>query len=85
MFEADESWELVLCLGDSVSEEAMLMASRMSMIGELLNRRIAEVEAEDSDPGYMLVTGFSRTVAEVGAAMNISPKRPPWSSRRPKR
>ncbi len=74
MFEADESWELVLCLGDSVSEEAMLMASRMSMIGELLNRRIAEVEAEDSDPGYMLVTGFSRTVAEVGAALNISPK-----------
>ncbi|OCB52138.1 hypothetical protein A5722_28070 [Mycobacterium vulneris] len=74
MFESDASWELVLCIGDSVSEEAMLMASRMSMIGELLARRTAEVEPEDSDRGYMLVTGFSRTVAEVGAAMNVSPK-----------
>ncbi|MFN6552287.1 DUF222 domain-containing protein [Mycolicibacterium septicum] len=74
MFDLDASWELVLCIGDSVSEEAMLMASRMSIIGELLARRIDEVETEDPDPGYMLVTGFSRTVAEVGAAMNISPK-----------
>ncbi|MGV0770963.1 DUF222 domain-containing protein [Mycobacterium syngnathidarum] len=72
MFEADASWELVLCLGDSVAEESMLMHSRMTMIGELLNRRIAEVETDDDDPGYMLVTGFARTVAEVGAAMNLS-------------
>lgn len=50
----------------------MLMASRMAMIGELLNRRIAEVEDEDDDPGHMLLTGFARTVAEVGAAMHLS-------------
>lgn len=73
MFEADASWELVLCIGDSVSEEAMLMASRMAIVGELLNRRIAEVEVEDDDPGHMLLTGFARTVAEVGAAMHLPP------------
>lgn len=73
MFEADASWELVLCISDSVSEEAMLMASRMAMIGELLNRRIDEVGLEDDDPGHMLLTGFARTVAEVGAAMHLSP------------
>ncbi|MUL84613.1 MULTISPECIES: HNH endonuclease signature motif containing protein [unclassified Mycolicibacterium] len=72
MFESDTSWELVLCISDSVSEEAMLMASRMTMIGELLNRRIAEVEVEDDDPGHMLLTGIARTVAEVGAAMHLS-------------
>ncbi|MBN3508178.1 HNH endonuclease [Mycolicibacterium septicum] len=73
MFESDASWELVLCISDSVSEEAMLMASRMAIVGELLNRRIAEVEIEDDDPGHMLLTGFARTVAEVGAAMHLSP------------
>ncbi len=51
----------------------MLMASRMAIVGELLNRRIAEVEIEDDDPGHMLLTGFARTVAEVGAAMHLSP------------
>lgn len=73
MFEADASWELVLCISDSVSEEAMLMASRMAMIGELLNRRIDEVRFEDDDPGHMVLTGFARTVAEVGAAMHLAP------------
>lgn len=72
MFEVDASWELVLCIGETVVDEAMLMAWRLQMIGELLNRRIAEVEAEDDDPGYMLVTGFARTVAEVRAAMHLS-------------
>ena len=74
MFEADQTWELVLCIGDTVGEEAVLMGARMAMIGELLNRRIAEVEADDDDPGYMLVTGFSRTTAEVGAAMHLAPR-----------
>ncbi|WP_286213980.1 hypothetical protein [Mycolicibacterium mageritense] len=58
MFEDNASWELALCIGESVADEAMMMAWRMSMIGELLNRHIAEVEAEDDDPGFVLVTGF---------------------------
>ncbi|BBX33991.1 hypothetical protein MMAGJ_32730 [Mycolicibacterium mageritense] len=73
MFEDNASWELALCIGESVADEAMMMAWRMSMIGELLNRHIAEVEAEDDDPGFVLVTAFARTVAEVGAAMHLSP------------
>ena len=32
-----------------------------------------EVEAEDPDPGFMMVTGFQRTTAEVAAACNLSP------------
>jgi hypothetical protein len=27
----------------------------------------------DPDPGYMIITGFQRTTAEVAAAMNLSP------------
>ena len=38
---------------------------------------------EDPDPGYMIITGFQRTTAEVAAAMNLSPWRPASSSRMP--
>jgi hypothetical protein len=74
MFEVDATWELVYSIRDSAAEESMLMASRMAMVGELLSRRIAEVEAEDPDPGYMMTTGFSRTTSEVAAALSLSPK-----------
>ena len=42
-------------------------------MAELLAQRTNEVEAEDPDPGFMMVTGFQRTTAEVAAACNLSP------------
>ena len=48
------------------------MAQRMAAVAELLALRTAEVYDEDPDPGYMIVTGFQRTTAEVAAAMNLS-------------
>jgi len=49
------------------------MAQRMAAVAELLAQRTAEVYNEDPDPGYMFVTGFQRTAAEIAAAMNLSP------------
>ena len=49
------------------------MARRLSAVAELLALRTAEVYTEDPDPGYMIVTGFQRTTAEVAAACNLSP------------
>ena len=65
--------ELVLAIADSQRQESMLVARRMAAIAELLAQRTVEVESEDPDPGYMMVTGFQRTSAEVAAAMNLSP------------
>jgi Domain of unknown function (DUF222) len=50
-----------------------LVAQRLADVAELLAQRTNEVEAEDPDPGYMMITGFQRTTAEVAAAMNLSP------------
>ena len=65
--------ELVLAIADSQRQEAILVAKRMSAVAELLAQRTNVVEGEDPDPGYMMVTGFQRTVAEVAAACNLSP------------
>jgi hypothetical protein len=73
MFEDLASTELVTAIADSQREESVLMARRMAAIAELLAQRTAEVHAEDPDPGYMIVTGFQRTTAEVAAALNLSP------------
>jgi hypothetical protein len=73
MFEKAAATELVLAVADSQRQESVLMARRMAAVAELLALRTAEVEAEDADPGYMIVTGFQRTSAEVAAAMNLSP------------
>jgi hypothetical protein len=54
-------------------EESMLMARRMGSIADLLALRTDEAEAADPDPGYAMITGFARTCAEVGAAMNMAP------------
>ena len=51
----------------------MLVSKRLAAVAELLAQRTAEVEDEDPDPGYMMITGFQRTTAEVAAAMNLSP------------
>ena len=73
MFEKMAPTELVVAIADSQRQESTLMAWRMAAIAELLAQRTAEVESEDPDAGYMMVTGFQRTTAEVGAAMNLSP------------
>ena len=54
-------------------QESMLVAQRLADVAELLAQRTNEVAAEDPDPGYMMVTGFQRTTAEVAAACNLSP------------
>ncbi len=72
MFENFAATELVVTIADSVRQESMLMAQRMAAVAELMARRSAEVFDEDPDPGYMIVTGFQRTAAEVAAAMNLS-------------
>jgi hypothetical protein len=70
----DESpGELVEAISESRCQESKLMARRMAAVAELLAHRTAEVEVEDPDPGYMIITGFHRTTAEVAAAMNLSP------------
>jgi hypothetical protein len=73
MFDSLAPTELVLAIADSQRQESTLMARRMVAIADLLGQRTAEVEAEDPDPGYMVITGFQRTTAEVAAAMNLSP------------
>src|SRR5436190_17229224 len=65
--------ELVLAIADSQRQESMLVARRLADIAELLAQRTDEVGIEDPDPGFMIVTGFQRTTAEVAAACNLSP------------
>lgn len=57
----------------SYRDESALMARRMGSIADLLALRTEEAEGADPDPGYALITGFARTSAEVGAAMNMAP------------
>jgi hypothetical protein len=73
MFEGLAPTELVVAIADSQRQESRLMARRLSAVAELLALRTAEVYTEDPDPGYMIVTGFQRTTAEVAAACNLSP------------
>src|ERR1700754_3484543 len=73
MFVDLASTELVVAIASSQRQESLLMAQRMSAVAELLALRTGEVYDEDPDPGYMIVTGFQRTTAEVTAAMNLSP------------
>ena len=73
MFDMLAPTELVLAIADSQRQESMLMARRMAAVAELLGQRTSEVHTEDPDPGYMIITGFQRTAAEVAAAMNLAP------------
>ena len=73
MFEGLAPTELVLAIADSQRQESMLVSKRLGAVAELLAQRTTEVEAEDPDPGFMMMTGFQTTTAEVAAAMNLSP------------
>ena len=72
MFDNLAPTELVVAIADSQRQESMVIAQRMAAVAELLAQRTAEIHDEDPDPGYMIVTGFQRTAAEVAAAMNLS-------------
>jgi hypothetical protein len=75
MFETASAGELVGVVEDTAREESMLMARRMSAVAALLWLRTNEAgDGPTADPGYALITGFARTSAEVGAAMNMSSK-----------
>ena len=73
MFE-ESATELVTEIAATQRQESMLMAQKLSAVAKLLTKRTAEAERQDSDPGYMIITGYQRTSAEVAAALNLSPK-----------
>ncbi|OBF17809.1 hypothetical protein A5727_11275, partial [Mycobacterium sp. ACS4331] len=54
--------------------ESMLIGRRMAAIAGLLEHRTLEAEADDPDPGYCVITGLTRTSAEIGAALNLAPR-----------
>ncbi|WP_166906873.1 HNH endonuclease signature motif containing protein [Mycobacterium sp. DL440] len=60
-------------LADTARAAARLMATRMAAVADLLAQRTAELNVEDVDPNYMIITGFARTSAEVSAVLNLSP------------
>lgn len=53
--------------------ESMVIARRLAAVALLLYHRIDEAERSDPDPGYSMISGFTRTSAEVAAAMNLPP------------
>jgi hypothetical protein len=73
MFET--AWPDILVgeIEDCLRGESILISRRMTAIAALLWHRTGEAEGTSSDdPGYALITGFTRTCAEVSAAMNKS-------------
>lgn len=64
---------LVDALTDGGRAEARLIAKRMAAVADLLAQRTAELNVEGVHPNYMILTGFARTSAEVGAALNLTP------------
>ncbi|MUL84138.1 MULTISPECIES: HNH endonuclease signature motif containing protein [unclassified Mycolicibacterium] len=60
-------------IADTARAEARLIATRLAAVADLLAQRTAELNVEGVHPNYMIVTGFARTTAEVGAALNLTP------------
>lgn len=63
---------LVDSLSDGARAEAQLIAARMAVVADLLAQRTAELNVEGVHPNYMILTGFARASAEVGAALNLT-------------
>ncbi|CAJ1496838.1 HNH endonuclease signature motif containing protein [[Mycobacterium] burgundiense] len=73
MFDGRSPSDLVAVVEDTRRDESGMHARRMAAIAALLWERTAEAEGHDEDdPSYALITGFARTCAEVGAALNIA-------------
>jgi hypothetical protein len=73
MFETFDASALLNEVECSRLDESAVWAHRMAAIAPLLWRRTLEAESDDPDPGYALITGFARTVAEVGPALGVAP------------
>jgi len=73
-FELADPDSCVAVLEETRRDESRLMARQMTAIADLLAHRTAEAEGVDPDPGWSMITGFSRTVAEVGAALHMAPR-----------
>ncbi|MDF2823660.1 MAG: hypothetical protein K0R68_1068 [Mycobacterium sp.] len=74
MFEGIAPAEFVTVVEESRRDDSGMHARRMTAIAGLLWHRTADAEGFDTeDPSYALITGFARTTAEVGAALNITP------------
>lgn len=63
---------LVDALTYGARAEAKLIAARMVAVADLLVQRTAELNVEGVHPNYMILTGFARASAEVGAALNLT-------------
>ncbi|WP_326548287.1 DUF222 domain-containing protein [Mycolicibacterium sp. ND9-15] len=73
MFEVVDPDAAIAAIESSQRQEATLIAHRMAAIADLLAFRTDEAGEIDPDPGWSMVTGFARTSAEVGAALNMAP------------
>ncbi|BBY29549.1 HNH endonuclease signature motif containing protein [Mycolicibacterium sediminis] len=73
MFETLSPDDLLTEVEQCRREEAAIIGRRMAAVAELLGHRTLEAEGVDDDPGYAMITGFARTTAEVGAALNLPP------------
>ncbi|MDH6197095.1 hypothetical protein M2272_003748 [Mycobacterium frederiksbergense] len=71
-FDSATPGRLVGLLAESARAEARLIATRMAAIADLLAQRTAELNVQGVHPNYMIVTGFARASAEVGAALNLT-------------
>lgn len=65
--------QLVGAVADTARAEARLIATRMVAVADLLAQRTAELNVDGVHPNYMILTGFARASAEVGAALNLTP------------
>lgn len=73
MFESTDPGALPGEIEESQRDESMLIARRMAAIAALLYHRIGQADGVPSrGPGYALITGFTRTSAEVAAALSLS-------------
>jgi len=73
MFELPDPDAALSVVEDTYREESKLIARQLAAIADLLTVRTAEAEGIDPDPGWSMITGFTRTCAEVGAALNMAP------------
>ena len=74
MFEELTPHDLLTEVEQCRREESAIVSRRMAAIATLLWQRTLEAEGVDDDPGYAMITGFARASAEVGAALNVSPR-----------
>ncbi|AQA05577.1 hypothetical protein BVC93_27975 [Mycobacterium sp. MS1601] len=78
MFESFDADALLTEVESSRLDESAVWARRMAAIASLLAQRTGEafdqeINKPDADPGFALISGFVRTVGEVGPALGVAP------------